>query len=132
MSYEIWCKHFNGIQNKVCRAGVVYESVEVKRLNGPGYMWPCFKDQGCTERCSQAVFRTPEEVAEEEEKANQAIKAYLDNLKNDICPHCHTPIEEQKQVGRCAHAVPCGCRLFQGKAKKKAGQDESPSQDVLF
>jgi hypothetical protein len=95
-------------------------------------MWPCFKDQGCTERCSQAVFRTPEEVAEEEEKSRQALAAFLDDIKNDICPHCKAPIEEQKQIGRCVYAHPCHHRLFQGKAKKKAGQDEGTSQNALF
>jgi hypothetical protein len=130
MSYELWCKHYNGLHSKICRAGVDYK--DVKDPAGEALHLPCFKDQGCTERCTQAVFRTPEEIAEEERKSNEIIAKYLDNLKNDICPHCKTPIQEQKQVGRCVYSVPCGCRLYQGKAKKKAGQDETPSQNALF
>lgn len=117
MSYEIWCKHFNGIHHEACRAGVRYKDVEVPDSRPRQLL--CFKDQGCTERCSQAVFRTPEEVAEEVEKANQAIQKFLDNLNNDICPHCGIPIKEKKQVGRCVYSVTCGCRLYQGKLKKE-------------
>jgi hypothetical protein len=130
MSYEMWCKNFNGIQNKICKAGVKYEDVKGDDRRPLNY--PCFKDMECTVVCPHVAFRTPEEVAEEEEKSRQVVQAYLDNLKNDICPHCHTPIAEQYQVGRCAYAKPCGCRLFQGTAKKKPGQSESPSQNTLF
>ena len=116
MSYEIWCKHFNGIQHDACRVGIKYKDVEVP--DSRPRQLPCFKDQGCTERCVQAVFRTPEEVAEKEEESKQALKKFLDNLKNDICPHCHTPIQEKRQVGRCVYASPCNCRLYQGTLKK--------------
>ncbi|SRR6266568_971985 len=118
-SYEIWCRHFNGIQNKICKMGIAYDLVGIKRENGPGYMWPCFKDQGCTERCGHASFLSPEEVAEKEREASEALQRYLTNMANDICPQCERPIEEKKQVGRCVYSWPCGHRLYQGTLPKK-------------
>ncbi len=117
MSFELWCKHYNGLHSKVCRADVSYESV--KDPAGAILHLPCFKDQGCTERCEKASFRTPEEVAAEDERVSEALKKYLDNIKNNICPHCGTPIQEKKQVGRCVYAMPCNCRLYQGTLPKK-------------
>ncbi len=120
MSYEIWCKSYNGLHSKICRAGVDYK--DVKDPAGDILQLPCFKDRGCTERCEKASFRTPEEVAAKVEEDSQILQRFLDNLKNDICPHCETPIKEKKQVGRCVYSVPCGCRLYQGTLKK--GQAE--------
>lgn len=115
MSFAIWCKHYNGIPKKVCEAGVSYE--DVKGVQRKPLNYPCFKDSGCTVVCPKAEFRTPEEVAEEERKASEIIQKYFSDIDNDICPHCKTPIQKQKQVGRSVYASPCGCRLFQGKAK---------------
>lgn len=117
MSYAIWCKHYNGIPSKTCRAGVSYEDVKGEERRPLNY--PCFKDSGCTVVCSKAEFRTPEEVAEEERKVEEVVKAFLDNIGNDICPHCNTPIKEKKQVGRCVYSVTCGCRLYQGTLTKQ-------------
>lgn len=117
MGYKIWCKHFNGIQHEACRVGVKYKDVEVP--NSRPRTLPCFKDQNCTERCSQAVFRTPEEVAEKEKEMNEAIQKFISDLNSDICPHCGTPIKEKKQVGRCVYSITCGCRLYQGTLKKE-------------
>jgi hypothetical protein len=115
--FNKWCRHYNGLHSKVCRAGVSYE--DVKDPAGEILHLPCFKDQGCTERCEKASFRTPEEVAEEEEKVSETLKKYLDNVKNNICPHCSTPIVEKKQVGRCVYSATCGHRLYQGTLKKE-------------
>ncbi len=64
----------------------------------------------------------PEEVAEKEREANAVLQEFLDNLANNICPHCKTPIAEKRQVGRCVYARPCGHRLYQGKLKKEGVQ----------
>src|SRR6266568_6839645 len=119
MGYDIWWRDFNGIQNKTCRMDISYESVGIKRLNGPGYMWPCFKDQGCTERCEHASFLSEGEVAEKERESGEALKRYLDNMLRNICPHCQKPIEDRKQVRRCVYALPCYCRLYQGTLPKE-------------
>lgn len=110
------CRHFNGIQNKSCEVGVVYRYVA--RPDSHPIDLPCFSEQGCTQRCSQVSYYTPEELTEQDREAAAAIKAYLEKLAAHICPHCDTPIQEERQVGRCVYAVPCGHRLYQGKAKK--------------
>src|SRR2546423_8128344 len=117
MTYETWCKHFTGIHNDTCKAGIKYNDVKVQ--DSRPLKLPCFKDQGCTDRCAFATFRTPEEVAAEEEKSTRILRTYLDNMARNICPHCYTPIEERMQVGRCVYAQPCGCRLYQGKLRQE-------------
>lgn len=118
MNYEIWCRHFNGIQNKICKQGIAYDSVGIKRENGTGYMWPCFKDQGCTERCASASFLTPEEVAEKMKESSEALRKYLAALDNNICPHCGQHIQEKKQVGHYVYSWPCNHRLYRGTLPK--------------
>jgi hypothetical protein len=54
------CIHFNGVMEKVCKAGIKYEDVRVEPDEGP-YKFPCLKQGG---ECSCAQFRTPEEVKE--------------------------------------------------------------------
>lgn len=60
---------------------------------------------------------TEEEIAQHERETAEVIKAFFENLANDICPHCKTPITNKRQVGRCVYADPCGHRLYQGKLK---------------
>ena len=120
MSFENWCKHYNGLMNDTCRVGVVYKDVKCPSEEPLSY--PCFKDRGCTDLCSQAAFRTPEEVAEEMEKARQSLQRYLENIANGICPHCKAAIREKRQVGRCVYAYPCWHRLYQGTLKQEERQ----------
>src|SRR2546423_13278715 len=83
MTYETWCKHFTGIHNDTCKAGIKYNDVKVQ--DSRPLKLPCFKDQGCTDRCAFATFRTPEEVAAEEEKSTRILRTYLDNMARNIC-----------------------------------------------
>lgn len=57
------CKHFNGIQNKECKAGLNIREV----VGGDNVGWlrraPCLRSNGCTEKCSQYAELTPEERA---------------------------------------------------------------------
>ncbi len=47
-------------------------------------------------------------------------KAYLEDIAlGMVCPACHAPLEEKKQVGRCVYGIPCGCRMYQGRLDKK-------------
>lgn len=129
MSFDIWCKHFNGIYHTECRVGVKYKDVEVP--NSRPRQLPCFKDQGCTDRCSQSVFRTPEEVAEEERKVSEAVQKFVQDLENDICPHCEKPIQEKKQIGRCVYGYPCGHRLYQGTLPRKEEKSGTEQQSLF-
>lgn len=115
--FENWCRHFNGIDKGTCKAGVAYDSVRDSSVRP--FIWPCFKDQGCSERCTLVSYHTPAEIAEKEREMSAAIEAFVNNLNNNICPHCKTPIAETYQVGRCVYARPCGCRLYQGKLRKR-------------
>jgi hypothetical protein len=117
-SYEDWCRHYSGLMDDVCKAGVNYSTVHDGSLPGlDGY--PCFKHNGCSERCASASFLTPEEVAEKMKESGEALKRYLDNMAHDICPFCGKSIEDRKQIGRCVYALPCYCRLYQGTLPKK-------------
>jgi hypothetical protein len=117
MSYENWCKYYNGIPSETCNAGVSYKDVKGQERRPLNY--PCFKDSGCTVVCHKAEFRTPEEVAEEERKASEVVRKFVENLNNDICPHCENPIKEKRQVRRSVYGYPCGHRLYQGKLKER-------------
>ena len=52
------CIHFNGVMEKVCKAGINYADVRV----GRPYQFPCLKQGG---ECSHAQFQTNEEVKAE-------------------------------------------------------------------
>ena len=112
-----WCRHYNGLMNETCKAGVRYADVKLSPPVPLGY--PCFKDKGCTHLCALVSFPTLEEIEQEKQQARESLERYLGKIAENICPHCETPITEQVQVGRCAYAKPCGHRLFQGKAKTK-------------
>jgi hypothetical protein len=53
----------------------------------------------------------------EEDESFPAVKAFLEALASGLCPTCGVKVEEERQVGRCVYGVPCGHRLFQGKAR---------------
>lgn len=128
MSFELWCKHYSGLMNDTCKVGVRYK--DVKDLVDRPLGYPCFKDKGCTELCSQAVFRTPEEIAEENEKIRESLQRYLENIANDICPHCSKPIQEKKQIGRCVYGYPCGHRLYQGTLPKQEKKPDTEQKSL--
>lgn len=107
-----WCKHYRAMSDHdTCKAGVAYKTVHV----GTTFMYPCFEP--ALQNCPLQDWPTPEERAAEEEQVNLMIQQFFTDLASDVCPHCHTPIERKKQVGRCVYAEPCGCRLYQGKLK---------------
>ena len=115
-SWGNWCRHYNSLMNDTCNAGVNYLSV--KHPTEPmGY--PCFKNRGCTDRCSLASFPTPEEIKQHNEEMDAILSEFLHKIADNICPHCNQHIQEKKQVGRCVYAWPCNHRLYQGTLPKK-------------
>ncbi len=59
------CVHFNGMQNKTCRAGVTYDEVDNGKRVPYRKALPCFKPEGdeveqC--KCEHLRFRTEEEI----------------------------------------------------------------------
>lgn len=54
----------------------------------------------------------------EEEK--EKIAAFFTELaEGKTCPHCHAPITELYQVGRCVYNRGCRCRQYQGVVPKE-------------
>lgn len=109
------CRHFNGLMNDRCEANIAYKPFK-------GNM-PCLPKYVPTDTpansCPSFELYTEAEIDAQEAATVVAFKAYVDNLSNDICPHCHTPITNKRQVGRCVYADPCGCRLYQGRLDGK-------------
>lgn len=113
-----WCRHYNGIPEKVCEAGVSYESVQQPR-EPRGIDHPCY-NPALRQFCAAFEPKTAEEIAERDAHVAQFIEnlAKLDKGEIDTCPHCGATITAMKQVGRCVYLEPCGDRLWQGKIPK--------------
>jgi hypothetical protein len=121
--YANKCIHFNGVMNNRCEADIAYadvrQPIEDRQPGDLAYALPCLKDRKGHATCALLQFPTAEEAIEHENKAEARIAELLGKLHDNICPHCDTPVEKQRQVGRCVYAEPCGHRLYQGKAKKQ-------------
>lgn len=81
------CQHFTGIQNKSCKAGVVYEE-----LFGSGPGWaarlPCTSDDDVPIRCDKQSLMTREQAEAEVSKDEAKMKVLL----NAVClahEHAH-------------------------------------------
>ena len=109
-----WCRHFTGLMDEACRAGIAYRTVR-DESTAP-YRFPCLRGDGVAARCPHVSYLTPEEVTARVAEINAALEKFVTNLAADICPHCETPIARRAQVGRCVYAEPCGHRLYQGRA----------------
>lgn len=114
MLEENKCRHFNGISNEVCKAGVAYRGL---RTDGS---LPCLP-AGVHLPCEEREYPTIEEAAADKERRDREVGAFLTQLvafetrQNEDCPHCRRRVDQLRQVGRCVYASPCGCRLWQGK-----------------
>lgn len=65
------CKHFNGIMNDACRAGVAYADVRVSPEDGGRYLLPCFRE---CDTCPKAEFYTPEELDAQEKEREESMQ----------------------------------------------------------
>jgi hypothetical protein len=68
------CRHFNGLMNAACDAGVSYASVKQTRTGGHGFNFPCFKDrmEGCA--CEKQSFQTDAEINAEIEESDRRFQ----------------------------------------------------------
>lgn len=112
-----WCRHCNGLVNTHCKADVRYE--DVRDSESHPYRWPCFKSDGCPERCALVSYPTPEEIKAHDEEVAALLQEFARKLENNICPQCDRPIERKEQVGRCVYALPCHHRLYQGRLPRQ-------------
>jgi len=98
------CKHFTGIQNKICLKGVVYKEVQ------DGTTFPCFTGNSYiqpNDKCELREFPTKEEAVATLENMNKRTKSLLEGK----CPDCGAKliddaIEEGKYAGHGCYICP--------------------------
>jgi hypothetical protein len=87
------CIHFNGVMEKVCKAGIKYEDVREEPQNGP-YRFPCLKQGG---ECPQSKFLNEEQVNEKvteiEHSCTQTIIAI-----SKVKEHIHLTKEQHGKI----------------------------------
>lgn len=111
------CKHFTGYQNIVCEAGVTYRTL----VGGPNLGWlrrlPCLQTEGQHDQatCDRFELPTAEEIAESKARSDAAVAETIRRLEAGLCPHCGAKVEQERQVGPCVYAEPCGHRMYQGR-----------------
>lgn len=88
-----WCRHFNGVLNPTCRAGVRYV------WETPTKTWPCHRE-GQGGACSQRSLPTQEEVDAHAKEMDESLRRAL-RIVNLIppgrsgkmkCPNCGSTI----------------------------------------
>lgn len=118
MVYRDKCRHFNGIQHKACKAGVVYKDVELHAEEHPRVRIPCADfawlgvDVRTPDTCPARSFLTQEEHAALEAELDLAVDRALALNASGKCHVCEADIEPSKIVGRCKYAA-CGHRIGQ-------------------
>lgn len=109
-----WCRHYSGMMNKSCDAGVEYDSI--KDTSVVPYRFHCIHADTAVP-CALRAEYTPEEIEERHRQIAAALTRFASFLggESDECPHCGTTIESAEKIGRCVYARPCGCRVMQGE-----------------
>jgi hypothetical protein len=112
------CKHWNGIQNETCRAGVNYRALAGEPLAGFVYRLPCHQfttllgKQRDPVACDQYRAVTAQEIREAEEQASQAF-ARLMTVLNGIAEWRNRPPIGKQEIIVCPS---CGGRLHLAQA----------------
>jgi hypothetical protein len=125
------CKHFNGTVNKRCRAGVAYDAL----FDAPNYSFalPCLPrhddDQRPIASCALRALSTREEAEAHEQAVEDALRRFTQRLVDGQCPHCGQAVEQERQVGSCVYAEPCGHRMYQGRAKRRQPAQPAPQEE---
>lgn len=102
------CKYFNGVQNKVCDAGVNYREL----VGGPDAGWcrrmPCHKSDGSSVVCEKRQDPTASEIAEH----RAMIDAAMDRMKKVFPLISRVKREHKGTSWKGVEACPvCGGRL---------------------
>lgn len=108
------CRHFTGVQNDTCAAGVAYR--EVRDVSQPGMArWSCLTTIGRTPASTTCPSRSLLSRAEQDEKEARIMKAIIDAATAIAAGKCHVcgaAAEPTTRVGRCLYAR-CGHRIGQ-------------------
>lgn len=115
--YKGWCKHFNGIQNDACKAGVRYADLVPEEF-GRARKLPCFRSTKTPSPCALCIFPTDAEAEQYERDALDRNAKFMTAIIEGKCPVCNLPVT-QRQVGHCVYGS-CGHRLYQGKVMNTA------------
>ncbi len=113
------CKHFTGIQNDACEAGVRYDSFKTGELPYQPLM-----DGQYHGHCQLLELRTIEEIDEQERAGIAAAQKFIKALADNLCPECGEKVTSKRQVGRCVYGDPCGHRQYQGKLNPSESNSE--------
>ena len=112
------CRHFTGIQNDTCGAGVEYRSV--RDTSGPGMArWPCTGDD-CPIVCEKKSAFTAEEVDAQERRLTETL-AHIGAARAAIvktgqqsgrvdCPRCGGKGALRFTVSGCNGHVHAACK----------------------
>jgi hypothetical protein len=111
-----WCRFYTGLigrageprEGRRCEAGVLYDEVKRLPVPGRGYQLPCLGDPDT--ECLLRQMVTPEEEAEHLRIASERLKRHFAVVATGHCPHCGREMNQRK-IGRCLYAQPCGHRL---------------------
>lgn len=101
------CKHFTGISNTSCKAGVRYIDVRRRGDEGNGISLPCLKkynELGAT--CAHSDFPTQEEAEQRKREHDEAFAHAMEARKRCVatgalhgtveCPRCNGPLHFSK------------------------------------
>ena len=104
------CKHFNGLINDYCAAGVAYGDFPGKTTS-----LPC-KAVNNIHTCDKREYPTAAEIGEYESKVRKCLLQFNKFLRGESrsCPHCGQTLQSMEEVGRSVYGA-CGCRLYQGR-----------------
>lgn len=104
----VTCKHFTGVQNHYCKAGITYDSV--RATHDSRVCWPCIPGGTALLNCPRREHPTLTEVRREEDEFQKEIDRLMSarraiaehsagrrNVSGEVeCPICH---------GRLAYSV---------------------------
>src|SRR5579884_1810625 len=111
---RVWCKHFTGFKDDRCKLGIAYDSVRIKRRDGPfRYRHACIRADEVSHLCPHVLYPSEEEIeqaAQATERLVQEAKRwateYIAEINAGICPHCKQPMTQVKK-GWSIYASPC-------------------------
>ena len=115
LAYTVKCRHFNGIMNDVCLAGIRYDSFP--QTGVPYQRLPCITTRSVNNCVSVSRYTKAESKAMAAEDTKQ-VNQMLAEMAAGLCVVCKKAVEGVKQVGRCVYATNCGHRIGQGRAKQ--------------
>lgn len=111
-----WCRHYNGTVNKVCDAGVDYDTVKQTRGKGRGWDVPC-TNTALRHFCAVFAPKTPEEIAEDKRLTEfiGKLNAFASGTSR-VCPTCGAEVTGARLYAKSEpdifslYTLPCNCR----------------------